>query len=103
MELRAAEYSTFEMLNLVICECISIIESTLALLYHDWPRRFTSCTAENPTLTPQFFSPWIVATTLRECLEALNSKYQIPCHVPVFSRPFVMGIVTLAPISADLT
>jgi hypothetical protein len=32
MELKATEYQTFEMLNLVICECISIIESTLALL-----------------------------------------------------------------------
>jgi hypothetical protein len=48
------------------------------------------------------FSPWIVATTFRECLLARNSKYQIPCHVPVASLPFEMGTVTLAPMSADL-
>lgn len=49
------------------------------------------------------FSPWIVATTFLVCFISLNSKYQIPCHVPVASLPFVIGIVTLAPTSADLT
>ena len=48
------------------------------------------------------FSPWMVATTFRECLLARNSRYQIPCHVPVARRPLVMGIETEAPIRADL-
>lgn len=50
----------------------------------------------------EFFSPWIVATTLRECFEVLNSRYHIPCQVPVATLPFEMGTVTLAPIKADL-
>ena len=50
----------------------------------------------------QAFSPWIVATTLLVCLLALNSKYQIPCQVPVFNRPLVIGIFTEAPTRADL-
>lgn len=29
------------------------------------------------------FSPWMVATKLRLCLDARNSRYQIPCQVPV--------------------
>jgi hypothetical protein len=48
------------------------------------------------------FSPCIVATTFLVCLLALNSRYQIPCHVPVFNFPFVIGIVTLAPTNAVL-
>lgn len=30
-----------------------------------------------------YFSPWIVAMTLRVCFAARNSRYQMPCHVPV--------------------
>jgi hypothetical protein len=48
------------------------------------------------------FSPWIVATTLRVCRLVRNSRYQIPCQVPVAKRPLEMGIFTEAPISADL-
>ena len=51
---------------------------------------------------PHIFSPWIVAIIFRWCLLALNSRYQIPCHVPVASLPSLMGIVTLAPINALL-
>jgi hypothetical protein len=29
------------------------------------------------------FSPWMVATILRVCFMARNSRYQMPCHVPV--------------------
>jgi hypothetical protein len=50
----------------------------------------------------QRFSPWIVATTFLECLAARNSRYQIPCHVPVLKPPLVIGMVTLAPTNADL-
>ena len=49
------------------------------------------------------FSPCIVATTFLECFAVRNSRYQIPCHVPVANLPLVMGIVTLDPIRADLT
>lgn len=31
----------------------------------------------------QAFSPWIVAITRLVCLLARNSRYQMPCHVPV--------------------
>lgn len=48
------------------------------------------------------FSPWIVAITFLVCLLARNSRYQMPCHVPVANLPFEMGIVTDAPIRADL-
>lgn len=48
------------------------------------------------------FSPWIVATTRRVCRAARNSRYQIPCHVPVASLPSLIGMVTLAPIRALL-
>lgn len=48
------------------------------------------------------FSPCIVATILRLCFAALNSKYQIPCHVPVASLPSRIGMVTEAPINALL-
>ena len=47
-------------------------------------------------------SPCIVATTLLICLVCLNSRYQIPCHVPVANFPSLIGIVRLAPTSADL-
>lgn len=49
------------------------------------------------------FSPWIVATTFLLCFAARNSKNQIPCHVPVANLPFVIGMVTLAPINALFT
>lgn len=38
------------------------------------------------SLFPPFysaFSPWIVATTRLVCLTCRNSRYQMPCHVPV--------------------
>lgn len=50
----------------------------------------------------QAFSPWMVATTLRLCRLVLNSRNQIPCQVPVFNLPFVMGMLTEAPTRADL-
>ena len=49
------------------------------------------------------FSPWIVAITLRVCLAALNSRYQMPCHVPVANFPLAMGTLMLAPIKALFT
>jgi hypothetical protein len=49
------------------------------------------------------FSPFIVATTFLECFAARNSRYQMPCHVPVASFPFVIGIETELPISALFT
>lgn len=52
--------------------------------------------------TSYIFSPCIVATTFLLCLCARNSRYQMPCHVPVASFPLVIGTVTLAPTSADL-
>lgn len=51
----------------------------------------------------QYFSPWIVATTFLECLLARNSRYQIPCHVPVAKWPLEMGTVMFAPIRALFT
>lgn len=50
----------------------------------------------------EFGSPWIVATTFLECFEARNSRYHIPCQVPVANFPLLIGTVTLAPMSADL-
>lgn len=44
----------------------------------------------------------MVATTLRECRLVRNSRNQIPCHVPVASLPFEMGIFTDVPTRADL-
>jgi hypothetical protein len=35
-------------------------------------------------------------------LLVLNSKYHIPCHIPVASLPLLIGTVTLAPMRADL-
>ena len=60
------------------------------------------CACLPPIYHFSFFSPWIVATTFLECRLVRNSKYQIPCHVPVANFPSVIGIVTLAPISALL-
>lgn len=62
---------------------------------------YSLCFSGSCPSTSHAFSPWIVATTFLECRLALNSRYQIPCHVPVASRPFVIGIVTLAPTKAD--
>ena len=50
----------------------------------------------------QRLSPLIVATTLRVCLTARNSRYQMPCHVPVARRPSDIGMLTDEPIRADL-
>ena len=50
----------------------------------------------------QRLSPLIVATTLRVCLTARNSRYQMPCHVPVARRPSEMGMLTDGPMRADL-
>ncbi len=49
------------------------------------------------------FSPCMVATSFRVCFAARNSRYHMPCQVPVASLPLEMGMVTLAPMSADLT
>ena len=60
---------------------------------------FTSSTAP----IPHFFSPLIVATIFLECLDFLNSRYQIPCHVPKFNLPSLIGTLTLTPTNAALT
>lgn len=49
----------------------------------------------------QNFCPWIVATTDRSCFMARNSRYQMPCQVPVSSSPSLIGIVIEAPTSED--
>ena len=48
------------------------------------------------------FSPCIVATTFLVCLISRNSKYHMPCHVPVANFPFEIGIETLEPTRAAL-
>lgn len=45
-----------------------------------WPRAYILWL---PAASHWYFSPWIVAMTLRVCLAARNSRYQMPCHVPV--------------------
>ena len=48
-----------------------------------------------------FFYDSIVATILRALPEYLNSQRYMPCHVPRFSRPFVMGMVIETPVKLD--
>lgn len=64
--------------------------------------RFASFADYVTPRTHHAFSPWMVATTLLVCFLARNSRYQIPCQVPVASLPLLMGMVTLEPIRADL-
>ncbi len=48
-------------------------------------RKFDFPTKQNKTRLRNFqaFSPWMVATILRVCFAARNSRYQMPCQVPV--------------------
>ncbi len=48
-----------------------------------------------------FFYDSIVATILRAPPEYLNSQRYMPCHVPRFSRPFVIGMVIETPVKLD--
>lgn len=64
--------------------------------------RFKRAKANDRGGSDHRFSPCMVATTFLECRAARNSRYQMPCQVPVFIEPSVIGIVTLAPTNADL-
>lgn len=97
----------------------------LCAVYSVSPPRLRTYILWLPAASHWYFSPWIVAMTRRVCFAARNSRYQMPCHVPVActasvsvvlppgggvdlgvgrltSLPSLMGMVTLAPISEDL-
>ena len=47
-----------------------------------------------------YWTPWRVTTILLELAWFLCSQSQIPCQLPRFNLPFVIGIVTLGPTRA---
>lgn len=47
-----------------------------------------------------YWTPWRVTTILLDPAWFLCSQSQIPCQVPRFNLPFVIGIVTLGPTRA---